>query len=151
MSYVDFYQKSLQSFTEFIGKEPTVVENKGSIQQMAFEFDNHSVGVEGKSGTEAKIHEIYVFQTGSQNGHDYFSDIFSRLKKEKTLEFVKGIFNDGSVKENSLQLQEFQSLIKNAKKDERTNYAVRYKKGKTYVTVAVLRNRMVFTIDDKNH
>lgn len=146
-----FHNQKLDSLLTFMENPPSAVQEISGLKQVVYELESFSIGVSADAKYDNRIHEIYIFQTGLQNGHDYWNDIFKNLIVDPSLKFTKGIFNDGTVKENNLPFNSFVAVLENASRNNTVNYAVRFKREEAYLTAAVLNNKMVVTIDDKNH
>lgn len=146
-----FHNQKLDSLLSFMDSPPAAVQELNGFQQVVYEMESFSVGVSSDAKYDNRILEIYIFQTGLQNGHEYWNDIFKNMIIDRSLQFTKGIFNDGTTKENNLAFNHFVALWENATKNKGVSYAVRFRRGETYLTAAVLNNRMVITIDNKNY
>ncbi|WP_027382026.1 hypothetical protein [Epilithonimonas caeni] len=151
MDYAEYYNKDISKFIYFMKIQPSVSHSNAGIEQVVYELDDHNVGIEEHRSNNGKIGEIYVFQSQENQSqtHSKWKTSFDLMKKDKSLKFVKGIFDDGLNKENNLGLSEFIQMI-NGRKDENLDYGVRFSRNNVYYSLFVIKNKLVFTVDEKN-
>ena len=152
MSYSHYYSKDIDAFKEFINKEPAATHSNYGIQQVVYEFHNHSVGLEEHKSDNGKIGEIYVFQTNENHTKANYEwrKYFDSLNNNPSFQFVKAIFDDGVTKDNNLTLENFTTLLNSKNINSDSSYGVRYKKSDVYYSLFVIKGKLVFTVDDKN-
>jgi len=153
LSYADYYNKDIQSFKDFMKVEPSASQSNAGILQMVYELDGHNIGIEEHNSNNGKIGEIYVFQTNDNHDHarSQWNKYLSKMSKDRSLAFVKGIFDDGIVKENNLTYEELLSLINSRTLNLNRSYGIRYTKENAFFSLFVVKGKLVFTIDDKNY
>jgi hypothetical protein len=153
MSYSHYYSKDIQAFREFINTEPSASHSNSGIEQVVYELHNHNIGLEEHKSDNGKIGEIYVFQTNEN--HDYaqsqWNEYLSKMSNDGSLDFVKGFFDDGIVKEDNLAYEELLSLINSRTLNLNRSYGIRYTKAKAFFSLFIVKGKMVFTVDDKNY
>lgn len=153
ISYSDYYNEDIQSFRDFMKVEPSVTQSNAGIQNIVYELDGHNIGIEEHKSSNGKIGEIYVFQTNDNYVHaqSEWNKCFSRMSQDKSLTFVKGVFDDDIIKENNLTYEELLSLINSRTLNLNRSYGIRYTKENAFFSLFVIKGKLVFTIDDKNH
>ncbi|GGG58993.1 hypothetical protein GCM10007332_20800 [Epilithonimonas arachidiradicis] len=152
MHYSRYYNQDIDSFKDFMKVEPSVVQTNSGIQQMVYELNNHNIGIEEHPSNNNRIGELYVFQTNDSHSHaqSEWNKYFSAMNNDQSLTFVKGIFDDGIVKENNLSFDELITLLNSRNLNTNRSYGVRYTKNNTYFSLFVIKGKLVFTVDDKN-
>lgn len=146
-----FHNQKLDSLLSFMETPPSAMQESNGSKQVVYELESFNVGASSDDKFDNRIYEIYIFQTGFQDGHDNWNTVFKNLIADRTFQFTKGIFNDGTLTENNLPFNSFVSVLEKASRNNEISYAVRFKKGDAYLTAAVLNNKMVVTIDNKNY
>lgn len=152
MQYAEHYDGDIQSFQKFIILQPSVDEVNFGVRQMVYELDNHRIGIQEHPTGNGKIGEIYVFQTSENftKASYLWKSHFDSMKADRSLIFVKAVFDDGVTKENELMLEEFSILMNTRNINSKTSYGVRFQKNSAYYSLFIIKGKLVFTVDDKN-
>lgn len=153
MRYCNYYNQDIQSFKDFMKIEPSASQSNAGIQQIVYELEGHNIGIEEHPSNNDKIGEIYVFQTTENPGgaQKEWRQYFSKMSKDKSVTFVKGVFDDGIVKENNLTHDELLSLINARTLNANRSYGIRYRKQNAFFSLFVVKGKLIFTMDDKNY
>lgn len=151
MSYSRFYNHNIDSFIDHMKDSPVARSSHDGNKKMVFEMEGFHIGVEEHPSKKGIIGEIYIFRTVAKDAHSEWLKIHERMYKDKSFQFVKGMYDDNCVKHNELELGTLLTVLKKKDKKNNARYAVRYKKALAFYTLSVIDDNLVLTIDSKNY